>query len=197
VRSLCLCHRAARACACAAQRPGRTVAAGELPAPSVSEIQRGLLVARPPARTLCSLWVPYARIAPTHGQRSGQSCRCSLVCSWFVVIYSSNVFFSLFIYYVRVLRLRVSMYDYEQLQVYGLFTGFGLIYPHHAILSANQGTPRTRGRTGHRPRHLHGMIERAVRCYTVKVSAESAGAVASNVFLESLTTDKAGPTRTT
>jgi hypothetical protein len=35
-------------------------------------------------------------------------------------------------------------------------------------------------------RHLHGMIERAVRCYTVKVSAESAGAVASNVFLESL-----------
>ena len=38
-------------------------------------------------------------------------------------------------------------------------------------------------------RHLHGMIERAVRCYAVKVSAESAGAVASNVFLESLTTD--------
>jgi hypothetical protein len=33
------------------------------------------------------------------------------------------------------------------------------------------------------------MIERAVRCYAVKVSAESAGAVASNVFLESLTTD--------
>ena len=30
-------------------------------------------------------------------------------------------------------------------------------------------------------RHLHGIIERAVRCYTVKVSAESAGAVASNV----------------
>ena len=30
-------------------------------------------------------------------------------------------------------------------------------------------------------------IERAVRCGTVKVSAESAGAVASNVFLRSLT----------
>ena len=27
-------------------------------------------------------------------------------------------------------------------------------------------------------RHLHGIIERAVRCDTVKVSAESAGAVA-------------------
>ena len=37
-------------------------------------------------------------------------------------------------------------------------------------------------------RHLHGTIERAVRSGTVKVSAESAGAVASNVFLESLTT---------
>ena len=36
-------------------------------------------------------------------------------------------------------------------------------------------------------RHLHGTIERAVRCGTVKVSAESAGAVASNVFLRSLT----------
>ena len=37
-------------------------------------------------------------------------------------------------------------------------------------------------------RHLHGIIERAVRCDTVKVSAESSGAVASNVFFESLTT---------
>ena len=41
-------------------------------------------------------------------------------------------------------------------------------------------------------RHLHGTIERAVRCGTVKVSAESAGAVASNVFLESLTTQQSG-----
>ena len=37
-------------------------------------------------------------------------------------------------------------------------------------------------------RHLHGEIERAARCLTMKVSAESAGAVASNVFFESLTT---------
>ena len=37
-------------------------------------------------------------------------------------------------------------------------------------------------------RHLHGKRERAARCLTVKVSAESAGAVASNVFFESLTT---------
>ena len=45
-----------------------------------------------------------------------------------------------------------------------------------------------RARVDGRPtaRHLHGIIERAVRCYTVKVSAESAGAVASNVFLESV-----------
>ena len=41
-------------------------------------------------------------------------------------------------------------------------------------------------------RHLHGNIERAVRCVTVKVSAESAGTVASNVFLESLTTRQSG-----
>ena len=41
-------------------------------------------------------------------------------------------------------------------------------------------------------RHLHGTTERAVRCDTVKVSAESAGAVASNVFLESLTTRQSG-----
>ena len=37
-------------------------------------------------------------------------------------------------------------------------------------------------------RHLHGRTAHTVRCATVKVSAESAGAVASNVFLESLTT---------
>ena len=30
-----------------------------------------------------------------------------------------------------------------------IYTGFGLIYPHHAI--PREGTPRTRGRTGHRP----------------------------------------------
>ena len=41
-------------------------------------------------------------------------------------------------------------------------------------------------------RHLHGTLERAVRCGTVKVSAESAGAVASNVFLRSLTTRQSG-----
>ena len=41
-------------------------------------------------------------------------------------------------------------------------------------------------------RHLHGKIERAARCLTMKVSAESAGAVASNVFLESLTTRQSG-----
>ena len=37
-------------------------------------------------------------------------------------------------------------------------------------------TPRVDGRAT--ARHLHGTIERAVRCGTVKVSAESAGAVA-------------------
>jgi hypothetical protein len=37
-------------------------------------------------------------------------------------------------------------------------------------------------------RHFHGTIERAVRCGTVKVSAESAGAVASTMFFQSLTT---------
>ena len=37
-------------------------------------------------------------------------------------------------------------------------------------------------------RHLHGKIERAARCLTVKVSAESAGAVASTMFFQSLTT---------
>ena len=37
-------------------------------------------------------------------------------------------------------------------------------------------------------RHLHGRTAHTVRCATVKVSAESAGAVASTVFFESLTT---------
>jgi hypothetical protein len=37
-------------------------------------------------------------------------------------------------------------------------------------------------------RHLHGRTAHTVRCATVEVSADSAGAVASNVFLESLTT---------
>ena len=46
-------------------------------------------------------------------------------------------------------------------------------------------------------RHLHGRTAHTVRCATVKVSAESAGAVASNVFLESLTTRQSRPTRTT
>ena len=41
-------------------------------------------------------------------------------------------------------------------------------------------------------RHLHGMIERAARCLTVKVSAESAGAVASTMFFQSLTTRQSG-----
>ena len=41
-------------------------------------------------------------------------------------------------------------------------------------------------------RHLHGIIERTVRCYTAKVSAESAGAVASTMFLESLPTRQSG-----
>ena len=47
-----------------------------------------------------------------------------------------------------------------------------------------------RARVGGRAtaRHLHGKIERAVRCLTVKVSAESAGAVASTMFFQSLTT---------
>jgi hypothetical protein len=62
-----------------------------------------------------------------------------------------------------------------------------LIYPLQAI--QRQGSrARVDGRAT--ARHLHGIIERAVRCDTVKVSAESAGAVASNVFLESLTPDK-------
>ena len=41
-------------------------------------------------------------------------------------------------------------------------------------------------------RHPHGNTERAVRCVTVKVSAESAGAVASTMFLESLPTRQSG-----
>ena len=53
-------------------------------------------------------------------------------------------------------------------------TGFGPIYP-------QEHRARVDGRAT--ARHLHGTIERAVRCLTVKVSAESAGAFASNVFL--------------
>ena len=41
-------------------------------------------------------------------------------------------------------------------------------------------------------RHLNGTIERAVRSSTVKVSAESAGAVASTMFFQSLTTRQSG-----
>ena len=36
-------------------------------------------------------------------------------------------------------------------------------------------------------RHLHGKIERTARCLKVKASSESASAVASNVYLQSLT----------
>ena len=47
-------------------------------------------------------------------------------------------------------------------------------------------------------RHLHGNIERAVRCVTVKVSAESAGSVASTMFFGSLHDNPTkSPTRTT
>ena len=60
--------------------------------------------------------------------------------------------------------------------------GFGPIYPHHAILRRARMDGRATAR------HLDGMIERVVHCHTVKVSAESAGAVASNVFFASLTT---------
>ena len=56
--------------------------------------------------------------------------------------------------------------------------------------SAEEHRARVDGRAT--ARHLHGKIERAVRCVTVKVSAESAGAVASNVFFESLTTQHSG-----
>ena len=52
--------------------------------------------------------------------------------------------------------------------------------------SAEEHRARVDGRAT--TRHLHGNIERAVRCVTVKVSAESAGAVASTMFFESLTT---------
>jgi hypothetical protein len=68
--------------------------------------------------------------------------------------------------------------------------GFGRIYPHDAIL--RERTPRTRADGRAAARHLHGNIERAVRCVTVKVLAESAGAVAINVFFESLTTRQSG-----
>ena len=48
--------------------------------------------------------------------------------------------------------------------------------PHDAILRERTDRARVDGRAT--ARHLHGIIERAVRCDTVKVSAESAGAVA-------------------
>ena len=62
--------------------------------------------------------------------------------------------------------------------------------PAAVILRGGEHRARVDGRAT--ARHLHGIIARAVRCYTVKVSAESAGAVASNVFLRSLTTRQSG-----
>ena len=62
-------------------------------------------------------------------------------------------------------------------------------YPHRAIC-AKEHRARVDGRAT--ARHLHGIIERTVRCYTAKVSAESAGAVASTMFLESLPTRQSG-----
>ena len=56
--------------------------------------------------------------------------------------------------------------------------------------SAKEHRTRVDGRAT--ARHLHGTIERALRCGTVKVSAESAGAVASAMFLESLPTRQSG-----
>ena len=66
------------------------------------------------------------------------------------------------------------------------FCESGLLENEPTILRGR--TPRTRGRTGHRPPPSRGKIERAARCLTVKVSAESAGAVASTMFFQSLTT---------
>ena len=59
-----------------------------------------------------------------------------------------------------------------------------------ARFSAKEHRARVDGRAT--ARHLHGIIERTVRCYTAKVSAESAGAVASTMFLESLPTRQSG-----
>jgi hypothetical protein len=70
----------------------------------------------------------------------------------------------------------------------------------HAIQRQEEHRARVDGQAT--ARHLHGRTAHTVRCATVNVSAESAGAVAGNVFLESLTTrtrhhkDK-WPTRTT
>ena len=50
-----------------------------------------------------------------------------------------------------------------------------------ARFSAKEHRARVDGRAA--ARHPHGRIEHAVRCATVKVSAESAGAVASTMFL--------------
>ena len=83
---------------------------------------------------------------------------------------------------------------------FAFLAGVWPICPHHRNFARGR-TPRARVDGRATARHLHGMIERAVRCHTVKVSAESAGAVgvASNVFLRSLTCDNPtkSPTRTT
>ena len=75
----------------------------------------------------------------------------------------------------------------------------------HKLLQALRGVVEIIPSTGHSAkehrarvdgrattRHLHGRILLTVRYATVKVSAESAGAVASNVFLESLTIRQSG-----
>ena len=76
------------------------------------------------------------------------------------------------------------------------FTGGLVEFAPGTRFCAKEHRARVDGRAT--PRHLHGNIERAVRCVTVKVSAESAGAVsvASNVFFDnptkSLTTRQSG-----
>ena len=74
---------------------------------------------------------------------------------------------------------------------------YGLFPPHMFLRGLAQLIPITRfcaeehrARVDGRAtaRHLHGKIERAARCLTVKVTAESAGAVASTMFFQSLTT---------
>ena len=66
----------------------------------------------------------------------------------------------------------------------GRFQGFLSQFVPITRFCAEEHRARVDGRAT--ARHFHGKIERAVRCHTVKVSAESAGAVASNVFFESL-----------
>ena len=58
--------------------------------------------------------------------------------------------------------------------------GLALFIP-IARFSAKEHGARVDGRAT--ARHPHGRTAHAVRCATVKVSAESAGAVASNVFI--------------